>query len=276
MFEEYGNKTKVQFKIMTPDDNRKKFHTTDVDIYSTYPITINRRMVFSWTHRPIRNTVDGRIEIHVSLLRGEEQGEPLILSLNSTLQKIIGWGGRGYKKAPKEFKVGIVFPTANIGFWVEKGNVYYELMGHRIKKKNLLTASSRVLYRSCFEDNGQVLLQYLFRMISLPENVSYVLENRTPYWFFLREEAGIQNIRLNTKLISNDECALEISDGIWAPISVTDLDVFVNTYYYNHRRSDKWKSLSPSKLWTELMGYPPKEYQKKLMIEFLIQNRTNI
>jgi len=75
-------------------------------------------------------------------------------------------------------------------------------------------------------------------------------------------------------MIGEQECALEISDGIWAPISINDLDIFINYFYHGHTRAKRWAHLSPKKLWTELMGSPPSNSQLKLMMEFLVQNRT--
>ena len=75
-------------------------------------------------------------------------------------------------------------------------------------------------------------------------------------------------------MISSDECAIEISDGVWAPISVKDLDIFVNYFYHGHSRARKWAYISPAKLWRKLIGSVPTESQKTLMMEFLAQNRT--
>ena len=48
----------------------------------------------------------------------------------------------------------------------------------------------------------------------------------------------------------------------------------MNYYYHNHDRTERWKALSPKKLWLELLGTYPNSSQHKLMKEFLIQNRT--
>ena len=63
------------------------------------------------------------------------------------------------------------------------------------------------------------------KLITLPENVAYVLENRTPYHYFDVENRKKIECRLNTQLISPTEAALEISDGIWANIDIDDLDM---------------------------------------------------
>ena len=200
----------------------------------------------------------------------------MIKGIKIALQNFLGWGRRNRRwGAPNDFKVAFVLPNNNNAtFMVEKKEPYYKLMSQRVTKKNLMTALSRALYRSCFEEDAQTLTIYLFRMIMLPENVSYVLENRTPFWFFDVETREKVEVRLNTQMIDNDKAALEISDGVWGPISVKDLDIFVNYFYHGHTRAKKWAYMSPKKLWKELMGEEPSSSQEKLMVEFLCQNRT--
>lgn len=267
-FKEYGHHKQLTLNIYTVDDNRDKYHTTVVDIYSTYPINPYQGRYYR-RQEEIKNN-----ELNVSLTRSRVKGDPLILSLKNELQKYLGWGSRGYNNAPKEFKVAIVLPNTGAAFLIDKKTPYYHLMGIRMTKKNVMIALSRVLYRSCFEDDGLILMDYLFKMINLPENITYVLENRTPYWWVTLPQRERVEVRLNTKMIGNDECALEISDGVWAPISVKDLDIFVNYFYHGHSRARKWAYISPAKLWKKLIGTTPTESQKTLMMEFLSQNRT--
>ena len=264
MFETYGYFTRVTLIIHTADDS-KKYHSTDINIYSTYPIIAN-----SSIH-------DHRRKIDAYLVRNTDKGEPLILGIKNTLLDLLKWGSRSHhvRKAPDNFKVAFVLPNNdNTTFMVEKKSPYYKLMEQRMTKKNLMVALSRAFYGSCFEEDAQTLMVYLFRMIHLPENVTYALENRTPYWFFDKETRERMEVRMNTKMIDNDLAAMEISDGVWSPISIKDLDTFVNYFHYGNSRAKKWAYMSPKKLWTALMGKPPTSSQHKLMVEFLSQNRT--
>tara|TARA_R100000152_G_C6775219_1_gene203482 strand:+ start:928 stop:2241 length:1314 start_codon:yes stop_codon:yes gene_type:complete len=257
----------VEIRIHTADDERDTYYSTLVNIESTYQIrslsNINRTLVW-----PIK------------LSRQATKGEPMILSIKKELQNNLGWGSRSYSAAPKEFSVKFKFINSPFEdgtpatFIINKTNPYYNLLGNRMTKRNLMIALSRGVYRSCFEKDGLVLTDYVFKMITLPENVSYALENRTPYWFFIPGDSEKTEVRLNTQMISAEECALEISDGVWAPISIKDLDVFINYFYHGHSRAKKWAYKSPKKIWTILMGKPPSESQEKLMMEFLSQNRT--
>ena len=264
----------VEIRLSTVDDARDTFYTTSILVDSTYPI-YNARNYPRDAANITRPTI-----INIRHNRTSAKGEPMILSIKNDLQRFLGWGSRGHNTAPKEFSVKFRFPDAPFPdgtpatFIVNKTNPYYNLMGNRMTKRNLMIALSRGIYRSCFEKDGMVLTEYVFKMVTLPENISYVLENRTPYWFFMPDDHNKTEVRLNTKLIGSDECALEISDGVWAPISIKDLDIFINYFYHGHSRAKKWAYKSPKKLWTILMDSPPTTSQEKLMMEFLSQNRT--
>ena len=283
MFDHYGHKYECEFRIFTADDDRESYNSTRVDLYCTYEnnrITSHAsRTVYNSFHlRSDRVTEEGRYIINSQIQsRAYHKGEPLILELKNTLQDILGWGSRrnSVVTAPQTFKMAFVLPESGMAVMVEKGTTYYQLMNQRVRKKNLLFALSRFIYRSCFESEPQALLQYIIRMITMPENVTYVLENRTPFFYFNIKEREKVNCRLNTKLISNTEAVIEISDGIWAPIDINDLDIMVNYFYHEHARARTWANMTPKKLWTRLMGEEPSSSQLQLMEEFLVQNRTS-
>lgn len=269
MTDEYEYNYPLEVRIFAADDTRDKYYSTRIDIRSTYPIGAGRNR---WAEEAQR--------LNIRLTRSSIKGEPMILSIKTEMQRFLGWGARGYNHAPKTFKCAFEFPNVKTEqgtpatFIIEKKQPYYHLMSNRMTKKNLMIALSRGIYRSCFEDDALVLTEYLYKMITLPENVSYVLENKTPYWFFKLPEREKVDVRLNTKLIGPKECALEISDGVWAPIGIRDLDIFVDYFYHGHARAKKWAYKSPRKIWQILMGEMPTTSQEKLMMEFLSQNRT--
>lgn len=304
MFDHYGNKYIVDLKVFGASDYDNDFHTTKVEIYSTYKLeTLHHSVRSSWNppfaqsrrgaFQMIQNTRGAysengdtesdsyNSEINVSLNNqggNYHRGEPIIQEMKRTLQFAFGWGSRRnsvFWATPNEFKMAIVLPDCgNMAIMIEKGKTYYKLMNQRIKKKNLLFAISRYLYRSCFDKDGVSLLTYLMKMMVLPENVSYVLENRIPFWFFDMETRQKVHCRLNAELIGTSEIAIEVSDSIWGTLSVEDVDTMVNYFYHNHTRSKTWRNASPKKLWTMTMGDKPSSAQLDLMKEFLIQNRT--
>lgn len=260
MFDSYGNKAYVTFRIHNVDDSQK-YQVVNVDIYSTYAT--------SYLGTRLQRRI---IDVYRASVT---KGEPLITGLRQSLQGFLLWGTRRRHQynAPDNFKVAFVFPdSGNCTIMVEKKAPFYKLMEQRLPKKSILTTISRVVYRATLEHDPLVLNGYLFKMINIPENVSYCLENRVPYWFY--HDGRKVEVRLKATLIDDSNCAIEISDGIWGSISIKDLDVFVNYYYHGHTRSKKWAMLSPKKLWTMLMDNPPSTSQEQLMNEFLSQNRT--
>ncbi len=286
MYEAYGNEYKLKVRFYIPSDDRTQFVETDCVLYSTFAINmLNRdynRTINTQNHggsHPIVNNRPTHSEINISVrhVGGYQKGEPLILEAKGIIQYILGIGTRrNWYKAPDTYKLAFVFPDHNPTgvILVEKGKTYYKLMNQRVKKNNLLFSISRYLFKACSEKDGVKLLTYLMGMLELPENITYVLENRLPYYFFDMSTRGKVDCRLNTQLIGTNEVAIEVSDGIWGSLEVSDLDTMINTFYYNHRRSSRWKNCSPRTLWTRCMGEEPTDAQLDLMKEFLVQNRT--
>jgi len=286
MYESYGNKYNLKVRFYIPSDDRSQFVETNCVLYSTYAInmlnrdynrTINTQN-HGGSHAIVNNRMDySEINISVRHVGGYQKGEPLILEAKGIIQYILGLGTRrGWYKAPDTYKLAFVFPDHNpMGvILIDKGKTYYKLMNQRVKKNNLLYSLSRYLFKACSEKDGVKLLTYLMGMLELPENITYVLENRLPYHFFDMSTRAKVDCRLNTQLIGTNEVAIEVSDGIWGSLEVSDLDTMINTFYYGHKRSSRWKNCSPRTLWTRCMGEEPTDAQLDLMKEFLVQNRT--
>ena len=149
----------------------------------------------------------------------------------------------------------------------------YKINGTALPLVSVANALARVTYFSCFEDNKNVskLMSVLIDAITIPEPVSYVLENRAPYHFY--SDYQRQEVRLNVQPIGNSKYAIEISDSVWGEISQKDLVTFVNSYRDNKKRGN-WNNLSPRLLYARLIGRDPTEGEVKLMKAFLSQNRT--
>jgi len=262
--EDYTYLNKICVKIMSANDDKDNFFVTHIDVYSTYKLKqLSARNSF-W--KPT-------LTCYIS--RTRKKGDPLVLGISETLQQYFGWGSKRHSASPVEFKMALVFPNCgNATILIEKKNPYYHIMSQRLTKNNTMVTVSRAIYKSCFVDDPIKLMDYVFQMIVLPENIKYALENRTPYFFIDIIARERLEVRLNTKMISDDECALEISDGVWAPISVKDLDIFINFFYHGHTRTKKWMHMSPARLWETLLGTKPTTSQALLMVEFLTQNRT--
>ena len=163
--------------------------------------------------------------------------------------------------------------TIHIGDLVcllQKKNGRHHLNGVYLSLSNMCDALARVLYRSCFTDSVADLNKALWGNLQIPENVSYVLENRLPYFFFTNYER--HDVRLNVQQIGTNLCAIEISDGVWAEITYKALDKYCNFYVHGKKRGD-WPFTSPKNLFTKLMKREPSNSELDLMVAFLQQNR---
>ncbi len=156
--------------------------------------------------------------------------------------------------------------------WIQKNNTVYSMNSQRMSLNDISLALAKIFYRSVMDRSAISLEEYIDRVLDTPPHVMYALENRTPYVFW---DGGIRReVRINTKMVGKKDIALEISEGIWGSMTISELNTFVNTFGLNSSRSKKWYRISPTRLWTALMGEEPSESQKKLMIAWLLQNRT--
>jgi len=153
-----------------------------------------------------------------------------------------------------------------------KGSQHH-IDGLRISKRDLSVVLSKIIMRASFVRSTHIMDNYIDRVIHYPPNVLHAIENRSPYHFHVAGEK--QEVLINTRVISDTECALEISEGIWGAISHRDLNVFLNTFRFGQSKSKTWYRVVPDKLWAMLMGSPPTEIQSKLCIAWLMQNRKH-
>lgn len=170
----------------------------------------------------------------------------------------------------------LVINIRTLPILISKSDNRYFINGKSYSQSIITNALARVLYKSTNEEDKNKLLSSLYQHLSLPENITYALENRVPYEFYNRYEQGIVRlkVRLNVKQIGKKEFALEISDGVWGNISLDNLNSFVNWGRKGHKRG-KWAKLSPKSLYLKLIGREPNDGELKLMVEFLKQNRQN-
>tara|TARA_R110002049_G_scaffold283859_1_gene464341 strand:- start:2843 stop:4168 length:1326 start_codon:yes stop_codon:yes gene_type:complete len=173
----------------------------------------------------------------------------------------------------KDGNFSIVYQTSKSQFYIN---------GIKLNKADIMTIISKLVYKTCFTRNSTDLYKYLNQLIILPPNVMYCVENRTPYSFWDVRPDHMQtnsvrgkkySVTLNTQIISETECALEISENIWATIKIKDLNQFINYHKFDKQRSKKW-ALMPENLWCALFGSMPSYSQMNLMYSFLQQNRT--
>jgi uncharacterized membrane protein len=147
----------------------------------------------------------------------------------------------------------------------------YKLNGKIMSLTHICHVLARVSYSSVNEDDSHKLFMFLLDQINVPENISYVLENRVPYHWF--DDFTLVKVRLNVQQIGSKKYAIEISDSVWGEISQQDLNTFVNSYRHNLKRGN-WGKLTPAKLFTRLIKREPSSPELALMDAFLKQNRT--
>ena len=268
---------KVKMKISSPDDSREVYTTSFL-----YRGTIKHNTPY------LNNYGEYVVNVHARMNR--KAVDPVIAEIRSSLEN-------SFLKNPKQRKSRYSYSrntdsvdTNNVTHiltwkfnkipfslvYQKVGSVFY-INGIKLNKSDILDIIAKVVYRTCFVRDSGKLNTYLQALTSYPPNVMYCVENRTPYVFWKRDEkysVGEKvQVSLNTVIISPNECALEISENIWASIKVKELNQFINYHKFDNKRAQKW-ALSPENLWNKLMGYSPTESQKQLMYAFLSQNRT--
>ena len=181
-----------------------------------------------------------------------------------------------FKSYMRNMPSELVIKIRTLPLLISKSDNRYFINGKSYSQSIITNALARVLYKSTNEEDKNKLLSSLYQHLSLPENITYALENRVPYEFYNRTGNGIfrLKVRLNVKQIGKKEFALEISDGVWGNISLDNLNSFVNWGRKGHKRG-KWANLSPKSLYLKLIGREPNDGELKLMVEFLSQNRQN-
>jgi hypothetical protein len=193
--------------------------------------------------------------------------EPTISAIQYALSRQIGL----HRRRSDEFIIDIKIGSEGFVCLLMRSKKKYSLNGIHASREVILKALSRTIFLSCFDDREITLYNKLEKGLKIPENVQYAFENRAPFHWF--EDLKKIEASLNVMQISDTECAMEISDGVWGNISIKNLNTYLNYYRLGNKRGS-WKRLHPCMLWERLMGEEPTTSQLKLMVAFLRQNRT--
>ena len=163
----------VNLEINAPDDSGKKYKTT-IDVEGEN-MTWNPPTYGGW-HRRYHTYQSNTINPN----HYRNDREPTIKAIKMWVNSYLGWG----KKGRPRFSGFIIINDAKIH--CHKDGNKYMIQGMITTKDTAVTAIARTIYRSCFEQDVQKLAEYCFNNILLPENVSYALENRAPYHWYLK------------------------------------------------------------------------------------------
>jgi len=250
--------TSFLVNLSIPKDRLENRYRTKPNIFGEHVFTVSRptistRVKVDPLHERIAKTID-TVLIPKKQIRGYQQ---LFATRQDNWNMLISFRYSGGDSI-------ILIRRKRTAFYIDNT---------KVSRTRLITILAQVIYRSLHTRDTEIMDKYIERCIQLPYYVSYALENRTPYYFYYKGRK--QEVRINTKLISETEAALEISEGIWASIPIKDLNIFIDTYLTGTSRSKTWYKISPNRLWTKLLGREPKESEYHLMIEWLRQNRTD-
>ena len=211
----------------------------------------------------------------------------------------IGWSNFEAKTPPRSFKMDFAVERIANGFkslftaflkstHQTKNILVFEFSGFSIIVKNsggsvvlngqtmTRTTAARHLSALCFQskdhETREEVRDRFFRIVSIPPDVNYAIMNRAPYAFY--HNGRYVKCRLNTRQISSNEIALEISDGVWGTITIKQFVGYLSHYLHGTQRGS-WVYTSPEKLYERVMGSAGRKSDIEVMKNFLIQNRTS-
>lgn len=245
----------IKLNIRKPDDSDEYYYTEmESDIFKHARVPLNYKGVLSINRGSVRSKdpVHDGIKSHMKTIFSKKRNT----------------SRRRYAGIPKDLTGTIRIKNLTIFFQKKSGR--HHLNGIYLSLDNLSDVLARVIYRSCFTDDATTLNKVLWKYLHIPENVSYALENRVPYFFY--EDYEKHDVRLNVQRTGPSTVALEISDGIWGEMSFKELDKYCNFYVHEQKRGS-WPYTSPKNLFMKLMGREPSRAELNLMIAFLQQNR---
>ena len=263
---------KIKVLVPTPNDNHDEYYKTSMLVRFIPPLNRVRR----------RNTVNhlGEYELKVSSTHMSKSDDPIIENIRQAMRT---W----FFPRTRLNRFSILYNDDNQNVIMSRkmdGGMFtlhllfngssVRINGTSISKENAEKVVSKIINRLCFESSCDRMKEYTEMLLTVPPRVVHALENRTPYRYF-RDGERIK-VRLNTKRISEKECALEISDSVWIPIKNKDLDSFIKYHKESNNRSKKW-NLSPMNLirTLDIEAYRNMSTSaEKVMHHFLDQNRT--
>jgi len=220
---------------------------------------------------------DRTIDIYARRSSVSSSKEPTIEGFTDAIKKTL----RVVELCRESEKKSIVIRIGNCGYLavLRKDGIRYNLNGVYGNLDILVKALARTIFRSCYidgdgEEADESLDDYMQRCIDMPENITYVMENRVPYKFFQRLEGKIveHNCRMNVMQIAPANFAVEISSGVWGEMGLKDLNTFINTYLNGHKKG-KWYMIGCEELFFKTTGDKPTNAQVTIMKEYLKQNR---
>jgi len=216
---------------------------------------------------------------------------PIVTALSKKLSKEISY----YFNGESKYQTGSIYTTGEDRVFTKETELIYSFLDNDVilsfpyaingrkmglkeisnKISRMIIAKSNIEKRHSFDERRLQMKKQIKSIMKTPEDIMYCLENRVPYHFFSDDIRGrnLVEVRLNLKQISYDSYALEIGDGVWGEITEKDLLTYLGHYLHGYKRGS-WKFLSPKKLYSKIMGKEQSVSEQKVMVAFLLQNRT--
>jgi len=269
------NTMKVKFIIRSANDNQDDTQTVSFLFTSTTKDSLHN-VYYGRRNRTRKLNQYGEYEIEtgrIAMVTGKQSKlDPVLTMLQERIKRILIPSREDTRPYTNMLSRRFHSEGDYTLYYGRNSSGSFHVNYNKLSKEDMIATLAKFVMRATICDSLSVLENYVEKMLTYPSNVLYALENRTPYKFY---HVGVkQEVRINTKLISEKEIALEISDGVWGIMSVKDMNTFVNTFKHGSERSKKWFNISPRNLWFTLLGTHPSEAQHSLMIAWLRQNRT--
>ena len=280
---------KMKLIVPTPDDRRDKYHSASFLVrYSPQLNDFQRKRMYRYMNE--RGEVQINVS-HIGLSHNKNEADPMLTQVKDSISRFFFPRNRmnkmGFLQTPysdsectstttmmftRKYEDGPFTFIMQVSFG--GSTTYISINGKRQPKDTAHTMLAKVMLKMCFATSASSMYDYLNMLMNVPPRVVHALENRTVYKFYI--DGRRIEVRLNTKRISDKECALEISDSLWLPISNKDLDSFIKYHREDSQRNKKW-NIAPINLIRMLNNdaySKMTESSQKVMIAFLMQNRT--
>ena len=279
---------KIKLIVPTPDDIRDKYHSASFLVrYSPQISEFQRKRMYRYMNE--RGEVQINVS-HIGLSHDRNEADPMLTQVKNSISRFFFPRNRmnqmGFLQTPHSDSECTSTTTMMFTRKYEDGpftfimqvnfgsTTSFSINGKRQPKDTAHTMLAKVMLKMCFATSASSMYDYLNMLMNVPPRVVHALENRTVYKFYV--EGSRTEVRLNTKRISDKECALEISDSLWLPISNKDLDSFIKYHREGNQRNKKW-NIAPINL-IRMLNHDAytkmTESSQKVMIAFLMQNRT--
>lgn len=204
-----------------------------------------------------------------------EGADPVLESLSKKVEEVL-FPHKLYDTNKDNFMNTISFKYYNgqTKIFYGRTNKRYYINGLPRNKADVVKAISKIILRAALTRCSKQLTTYTLKVTTFPHNVLYALENRTPYHF--NHQLRQTEVVINTKLISDDECVLEISDSVWGVLSTKELSTFIDYFKFGKKRSKKWNvGVTNEFFWEQTMGSKPTSTELEKMTQWLLQHRTS-